>query len=135
MHYSIPGAKTVRANGVRYVADIGDGIEARFYASAFTIHGHSEVQILNNSAATVDFEPTPTLIVAGNGARVPVRCQLPDQQKVSIRKGETVTVVCGFEARLRRFSYEPEFETLTLSQFGFSIDGKPLDVVASMRGS
>ena len=137
MYFSIPGAKTVRAgaDGGRYVLAIGDGIEARFHASVFTIHGHTEVQVVNNSEAAIEFAPTPTLLVAANGSRVPAQCELPGPQKVSIPKGQAVTVVCGFEARLRGFSYEPEFKALTVTQPGFSKGGKPLEIVARMSGS
>jgi len=135
-HYSIPGAKAVRADGVRYVAAIGDGIEARFYANIFTIHGWTEVQVLNNSVDPIEFQPTPTLIVGGDASEVPARCALPSEKKLAIERGQMMTVRCEFEARLRRLSsYEPAFDTLTLVQPGFSRGGKALVVVASMRGS
>ena len=125
----------VRADVVRYVAAIGDGIEARFYANIFTIHGWTEVQVLNNSVGPIEFQPTPTRIVGGNAFEVPARCTLPNEKKIVIERGQMTTVRCEFEARLRRLSYEPEFDNLTLVQPGFSRGGKALVVVASMRGS
>jgi hypothetical protein len=135
LFYSIPGAKTVRADGVRYVVPLADGIEARFHASIFTIHGRTEVQVVNNSGSAVEFQSAPTVLVAGNGSPLATRCELPGEQRVSIAVGQTLTIRCGFEARLRRFSYEPEFENLTLRQPGLSANGRQLQVVARMVGS
>jgi hypothetical protein len=132
--YSIPGAKIIRADGVAYVAIIADGVEARFQARIFSVRGWTEVQVVNNAAEPIEFHPAATVIVGANAARIPAECQLPPGP-VLLAQGKAVTIRCGFEARVQRFSYEPQFETLTLFQPGFSRGGKALPVVASMRGS
>lgn len=140
MFYSIPGARVVRAESGRadegrYAVMVADGIEARFHASIFTIHGRTEVQVVNTSASSVEFQPTPTVLVAGNGSRVPTTCDLPNQQKLSVAAGRTLTVHCKFEVPLRGFSYESEFRSVTLRQPGITVNGKAVDVVARMTGS
>jgi hypothetical protein len=135
LFYSIPGTRTVRADGVRYVVPVAQGVEARFQASIFTIHGRTEVQVVNGSGSTIEFRPAATVLFAGDGSTLVARCELPAEPRVSIATGETLTVRCGFEARLRLFSYEPAFEALTLRQPGVSMNGKQLDIVARMVGS
>jgi hypothetical protein len=133
--YTIPGARSVQADGARYVVALADGIEARFHASIAITHGSTAVQVINNSAGPIEFRPAPTVLVTKDGARLPATCHLPGEPTLSIAAGQTVTVTCGFQARTSGFSYEPEFQSLTLMQPGFSRNGRPLEVVAKMLGS
>jgi hypothetical protein len=93
------------------------------------------VQVVNNSAGPIEFRPAPTVLVTKDGARLTATCRLPGEAAVSIAAGGTVTVSCEFQARTSGFSYEPQFQTLTLMQPGFSKNGRPLEVVAKMLGS
>jgi hypothetical protein len=135
MNYTIPGARSVRADGLWYVVPLAEGIEARFHANILMSHGGTVVQVINNSDSLVEFRPAPTVLVTGNGTRLPAGCKLPGEERVLVAKGQTLAVACGFQAWLRRFSYEPDFGVLILMQPGLSIDGKPLEIIATMRGS
>lgn len=131
--YTLPGARTVQADGVRYVVDVGGGVEARFYANIFTIHGDTSVEVINGSPSAVTFQPTPTTLTDARGGSVPAQCQLPTATVV-LAQGQSVSVRCRFEGRLApmSLSYEPEFKSLTLVQPGFSQNGKALAIVAKM---
>lgn len=132
--YSIPGARSVRADGLLDAIAVEDGVEARFRASIFTIHGWSEVQVVNVAAEPIEFQPESTLIIGADGSRIPAECKLPTE-KVQLARGQMISVRCGFTARLRRSSYEPQFDNLTLFQPGFSRSGKMIAVLANLRGS
>jgi len=131
--YTLPGARTVQADGVRYVVDLGGGVEARFYAGIFTIHGDTAVEVINGSPSAVTFQPTATTLTDARGGSVPAQCQLPTTTVV-LAQGQSVSVRCRFEGRLAplSLSYEPEFKNLTLVQRGFSQNGKALAIVAKM---
>jgi len=135
LFYSIPGSRTPPAEDAWYAVPVTQGVEARFHAYIFTIHGQIDVQVVNNSPSTVAFRPTATVLVAGDGSQLPAKCELPNEPQVSIATGQTVTVRCTFEVPLRGRTYEPPFKTLTVRQPGVSMDGKPLDIVAHMVGS
>lgn len=133
--YVIPGAREVRADGVGYVAGADEGVEARFYASLFTISGSVEIRIVNKSPVPIEFQPTPALLLGADAVRIPVRCQLPAERKVILEQGQTLTIRCGFDAKWRGGSYVPALDTLTVLQPGLSRAGQELVVLASMRGS
>jgi hypothetical protein len=132
--YTSPAGRTVHDENAWYVVPVAQGVEARFRASVFTIHGRSEVQVVNNSPSTVEFRPAATVLVAGDGSQLPAKCELPSERQVSIVTGQTVTVRCTFEVPLRGRTYEPAFKTLTVRQPGVSMDGKQLDIVGQMVG-
>jgi len=134
--YTLPGARTVQGDGPRYAVDVAEGIEARFHASTFTTEGRTEVQVINSSPSSVTFRATPTLLRDSRGGALRADCQLPREETTVMAKGQSVSVKCRFEARLRPMSfwYEPEFKSLTLIQPGFSQSGRALTIVAQMRG-
>jgi hypothetical protein len=139
LSYTLPGARTVQGadpRAPRYVVDVAEGVEARFHASTFTTDGRTEVQVMNSSPSAVTFRATPTLLKDSRGGSLRADCQLPREETTVLAKGQSISIVCRFEARLRTmgFWYEPEFKSLTLEQPGFSQDGHALTVVAEMHG-
>ena len=75
------------------------------------------------------------MLVAGDGSQLPAKCELPSESQVSVATGQTATVRCTFEVPLRGRTYEPAFKTVTLRQPGFSMNGKPVEIVGHMVGS
>jgi len=135
--YVIPGAPSMLDNGQRYVVNVGGGVEARFHASVFTSSGTVHVQVINQSEDAIQFRFAPPEITFGAGRPVhEKRCeQHYAEDAIPIPRGKTIEVSCRFVVtEIEPGGYSSDYRSLHVELPGFSRNGAPLKIAATMQG-
>lgn len=136
--YTLPDAKPLNDEGVRYSVEVGKGVRALFSASVFTSDGGARVEVVNESDEPVSFDLSPTIILDAAGQPVADKqCATPGLSAPTIlRKGDRANIRCGFHVNPSNnhfFCCNEGLRLLTLSQPGFSQSGRALPVKATMK--
>jgi hypothetical protein len=144
--YVIPDAPRIKANGgVRYIADLGGGVIARFRATAFNADGEVTLEVFNDGKVPLSFIPSPILIWNGDGKRLEARgCRYltspsPFTERETgpselIGSGERETIDCRFQVDFLGgdFPYPPQSTRMSFAQPGFSRADQALEIRATM---
>jgi len=133
--YVVPGARTVHSNGLRSLVKVADGVEARFYASVVIKSGMIDVQILNQSEDRIEYRfADPEITYAGGKPLPETKCSNPSpDQPIALARGTMVAVTCRFVVKEIGSGYIHDYRYLRIELPGFSRNGAPLKVAATME--
>jgi hypothetical protein len=140
--YTVPGWRELRANGVRYEAEVHRDVRARLYSSAFGGSLGMELEIQNMSGEPLFYDGSPMYLANLQGKRLPpetvspASCRYSTPVPTSIGHGERLTISCRSNARLSGvagLTLNSALKHVMLVQEGFRLPSTPVPIAVTMN--